>query len=222
MRTVYIYGLWDCRDSRLRYIGKTVNLKARLHRHCADYDRGKITHCSTWIKGLLNEGLEPMMEVLEECTEDNWQDAERAWISKAKELGLSLVNMADGGSGGAIKGRVISQETKDKISKKLKGRIVTWAKPLTPEQKAKLMINRGSNKPRLGMKNTPEHNAKIGKANSIALKGKKQDKERAEKSRQASIKRWSREGEREKMSQKMKEIRRNKKGQFSPNDDNSN
>ncbi len=195
MRIVYIYGLWDCRDGRLRYIGKTVNLKARLHRHCVDYDRGKITHSSTWVKGLLNDGLEPMMEVLEECNESNWQEVERDWISKARELGLELVNMVDGGTGGAVRGRIVPQEVKDKISRKLKGRIITWAKPLTPEQKAKLLASQGDNKGRLGMKNSPEHNARIGKANSIALKGRKISEAEREHLRKMLIKRWHKEDE---------------------------
>lgn len=190
MRTVYIYGLWDCRDSRLRYIGKTVNLKARLHRHCVDYDRGKLTHCSTWVKGLLNEGLEPMMEILEECTEDNWREAERDWIAKARNFGLAITNMVDGGNGGHAKGILLSEETKRKISQKLKGRVITWARPLTPENKAKLLAGQGENRPRLGMKNSPEQNAKIGAANSKRLKGRIVTEEERERLRQMAIKRW--------------------------------
>lgn len=190
MKTVYIYGLWDCRDGRLRYIGKTINLKARLRRHLTDYDRGKITHCTTWIKGLLNENLEPMMEILEECTEDNWQEAERAWISEARKFGLNLVNMVDGGTGGALKGRVLSQETKNKISDKLKGRVVTWGKPMSRETLQKMIASR---KPRKGHKLTEEHKQKIGAANSIALKGRKLDDEHIELNRQAALKRWAKE-----------------------------
>jgi len=35
-RMVYIYGLWDPRDSRLRYIGKTINLKSAYKRQRND------------------------------------------------------------------------------------------------------------------------------------------------------------------------------------------
>lgn len=175
----------------MRYVGKTVNLKARLHRHCADYDRGKVTHCSTWVKGLLNDGLEPMMEVLEECNEETWREAERDWIAKARNFGLDLTNMVDGGNGGHARGVSLSEETKKKISQKLKGRVITWAKPLTPEDKARLLASRGNNKTRLGMKNSPEHNAKIGRANSIALKGRKVSEDERERLRQMVIKRWA-------------------------------
>lgn len=130
------------------------------------------------------------MEVLEECTEGNWREAERDWIARGRELGLNLVNMVDGGNGGHARGVSLSEETKKKISQKLKGRIVTWAKPLTPENKAKFLAGQRNNKPRLGMKNTPEQNAKIGAATSKRLKGRKVTEEEREQLRQMSIKRW--------------------------------
>jgi group I intron endonuclease len=193
MRTVYIYGLWDCRDNRLRYIGKTVNLKARLYRHCVDYDRGKITHCSTWVKGLLNEGLEPMMEILEECTEETWQEVERGWIAKGKELGLNLVNMVSGGKGGSIRGRKIPQVVRDKIRQKLLGRPGSM-KGMKHTQEAKEKVRQaklGKKNPKIqGRKLTQEHKDKIGAANAIALKGRKVSEVERERLRQIAINRW--------------------------------
>lgn len=214
-RVVYIYGLWDSRDSRLRYIGKTINPKARLRRHCLDYDKGKITHCSTWVKGLLNDGLEPMMEILEECTEETWREAERDWIAKARGFGLDLVNMVDGGMGGAVRGRKLSKEHIEKMVKArvykpspLKGR------PLSPERKAQLLAARQGVKPRLGMKNSPEQNAKIGAANAIALKGRKLDEAHLIELRKNGLKRWETEGASDKQREAMEKNGRNDKGQF--------
>jgi group I intron endonuclease len=216
-RTVYIYGLWDPRDSRLRYIGKTVNLKTRLYRHLIDYDRGKITHCSTWVKGIVNDGLQPVMEVLEETTEDKWQAIERVWIAKAKAEGEDLTNMSLGGTGGSYPGRVMSEETKQKLSAKLKGRDAYWARyPRTDEQKAAISQANKGKKPRLGMKNTPEQNTKIGAANAIALKGRKISEEERQRLTEEANRRWARPGEREKARKKAKQRPRGPDGRFLP------
>lgn len=147
--TVYIYGLWDPRNYQLRYIGKSVNPEHRFRGHLDDakYTNNKSYKCS-WIRQLLSEGLIPSMEILEECTDDNWQEAEIAWIKEGREKGLNLTNISNGGDqppnwnefsdpeAARIKrnktkkergikppnlGRKWSQEYKDKMSKALSG-----------------------------------------------------------------------------------------------------
>lgn len=215
MTTVYIYGLWDPRDISLRYIGKTIRPKARLHRHLVDYDRGKITHCSTWVKGLLNDGLEPLMEILEECTEETWREAERGWIADGRNIGLRLTNMVDGGLGGAVRGRKLSIDQRKKMSESLMGRPGPMkGKKQTEEAKEKDRIGHLGKRPRLGMKNKPETNAKIGAANAIALKGRKPPPETVEKLHEALRIRWSRPESHQRASELNSKRPRNSKGQF--------
>lgn len=99
--TIYIYGLFDPRNYSLRYIGKSNNPDLRLKCHLSEVKHGRSgnTHKDNWIKQLLAEGLEPSIEILEECDEDNWQEIEKAWIEECREKGLYLTNIADGGEG---------------------------------------------------------------------------------------------------------------------------
>jgi hypothetical protein len=57
----HIYTLHNP-NGELRYAGKTsLTLKGRFARHLSDARRGSNTHCSHWVKGLLDQGLEPEM-----------------------------------------------------------------------------------------------------------------------------------------------------------------
>lgn len=214
--TVYIYGLWDPRDGRLRYIGKTVNPRARFYRHLVDYDRGKITHCSTWVKGILQSGNKPMMEILEEVTPETWQEIERDWIAQARTYGLDLVNMVSGGSGGRTPGTPMPEEVKQKISQKLKGRDAYWlkGKARTEAEKQAISLANKGRKPRLGMHNRPETNAKIGASNSIVLRGRKLSETEKQRCYKGAQSRWSKPGEHERAQEKNSKRPRNSKGQF--------
>jgi hypothetical protein len=98
--TTFIYGLFDPRNCQLRYIGKSNNPERRLRQHITEARHSrKHRYLLGWIKQLLSEGLEPAVEVLEECTQDIWQESEKAWIADCKEYGLRLVNGTDGGDG---------------------------------------------------------------------------------------------------------------------------
>lgn len=98
-KPVYIYGLFDPRDSSLRYIGKSINPERRLYEHVLESLReaGNSSFRVGWIKHLLSIGLEPELEILEECDETNWQQAEIDWIAECKANGLQLVNLTPGG-----------------------------------------------------------------------------------------------------------------------------
>lgn len=128
METVYIYGLFDPRNLKLRYIGQTGDISKRLKSHIksAKFNK-KPLHRNNWINQLLNEGLEPAIEVLEECTGDNWKEAEKAWIREAREKGLKLTNIVEGGEGFGsgekhpLFGKHLTEEHKRKIADKVKG-----------------------------------------------------------------------------------------------------
>jgi hypothetical protein len=91
--------LFDPIHCHLKYIGKSQNPKDRCKGHIEEAKKGlSNTHKDNWIKQLLSKGLEPSFEVLEECTEETWQEAEIKWIKECRENGIDLTNVLDGGN----------------------------------------------------------------------------------------------------------------------------
>lgn len=86
-----IYGLYDA-SGALRYIGKANNPEERLNRHMRDAPRRR-TPVYDWI----NKHGRPVMRVLEADCQD-WREAERRLIAKARADGERLLNLADGGN----------------------------------------------------------------------------------------------------------------------------
>lgn len=100
MNTTYIYGLKDPVSLEMRYVGKSNNPIKRLKHHI--YNSKKYNrHCSSWIKSLLNNNLFPILEIIEECTLENWQEREIHWIGKFD----NLVNHTKGGQGRTSDGK---------------------------------------------------------------------------------------------------------------------
>lgn len=100
---VSIYALVDPRSDEVRYIGKAVDPERRLRSHLApsqlDHSR---SHKNSWLKGLLSEGLRPVLQILETVDDVDANEAERNWIAAYRWLGARLTNGTDGGDGGAI------------------------------------------------------------------------------------------------------------------------
>lgn len=122
---VYIYTLSHPITNEVRYVGKTINLKRRYKQHL--YDK-RTTHKCNWVKSLKNEGLKPVLTVIEVCY-DNWQEREIYWISQFN----NLTNFLDGGGTNYVK--QTSNETKEKI------RQANLGKRLTDEHKFKISQN---------------------------------------------------------------------------------
>lgn len=101
---IYIYRLIDPFTLDTRYVGKAVNLERRFKAHISRCKRGKY-HSALWIKGLLNKGKRPIIEVIEECAEADWQDREKYWIERYRK-DYDLTNISSGGEGGASYGRL--------------------------------------------------------------------------------------------------------------------
>ncbi len=151
----HIYALVDPRNDEIRYIGKTVRPHQRLRDHIND--RGHGNHKSHWIADLRSQGLEPYMVLLETSFgQAPWQEAERHWIARGKELGWRLTNSRPGGDGppplppetrermakawagrkhrpdslakmaAASRGRRHSAESKARRSEMFRGRKITW------------------------------------------------------------------------------------------------
>lgn len=145
VRDVHIYVLKHPETLEVRYVGKTVrSLSRRLGNHIANAKGNKHNmHLSNWILSILNEGKRPIIELLETCPYNIWQEREQYWITQYS----NLINLTKGGDGciGLIHnqetiekirqaklGYKHSQEFKDNMSKRLKG------VPLSQDHKNKI------------------------------------------------------------------------------------
>lgn len=124
MSYVYIYSLSCPKTGQIRYVGKTNNLKKRLFGHLSlSRKPGKKTHVQCWIGSLLNESINPIIEMLDKVPTDEWVFWEEYWISQIKYWGFELTNKTNGGDGvdpETNMGRVLSDEHKKKISDSVK------------------------------------------------------------------------------------------------------
>lgn len=137
-RNIIIYTLAHPITLEVRYVGKTsTSLNLRYNTH-VDKSKHKRTHKDCWIQSLLAKGLKPVLEILEECDEDNWIEREVYWISQMKTWGFNLVNHTEGGEGhSGYKKGPMSEEQKRKISESKKG-IRTIIIDFTDEVRAKI------------------------------------------------------------------------------------
>jgi hypothetical protein len=64
------------------------------------------------------------MNLVEECSEDTWAEAEKKWIKHYRELDVGLTNFTDGGDkGAATYGRLGKKNSQEHIAKTRAGRI---------------------------------------------------------------------------------------------------
>lgn len=93
---MFIYTLTDPRTKEVRYVGKTVQLVTRYYTHL---NAKKVSHSACWIRGLLGDGVRPVMEVIECADAADWKDAEEFYIRYFRFLGFNLTNLTTGGEG---------------------------------------------------------------------------------------------------------------------------
>lgn len=92
-----VYALKDPRTERIRYVGWTTRLWARIKDHI-NGRRGQRTHKAHWLAELSRLGLTPLVEVLE-CGSGPWAETERQWIRALQAAGEPLTNATVGGDG---------------------------------------------------------------------------------------------------------------------------
>ncbi len=103
-----IYLVSNCfGDPNKIYIGKTKNSRKKDHR-------------ITFGKQIVYEYIDEINSLKSK----DWAPLETFWIQHFKDYGYELMNKNNGGCGMGF----CTQETKDKISKSLKGRKNTWTK----------------------------------------------------------------------------------------------
>lgn len=102
--TIYIYALRDPNTSYVRYVGKANNPAKRLSAHIS---KSKILniHSANWIRSLVENGIRPIMDILEMCEDEKWEDREKFWIAYYRDI-YDLTNILDGGEHCATYGRL--------------------------------------------------------------------------------------------------------------------
>ena len=116
MQTTFIYSLTCPISGEIKYIGKADDVKRRLRQHVYQ-SKNSDGKKNMWIRGLMTEGLKPIMGVLDEVPLDDWGYWEDYWINQSKIWGFELLNKMSGGHGYGKH----DKETIEKIRKSLSG-----------------------------------------------------------------------------------------------------
>lgn len=109
-------------------MGQTIQPpRERLSKHrYSAIKRLDRSHLGKWFRSLIRQGMLPGMCVWERADRSALDSREKFWIAGFKENGFRLVNHRAGGSHtypkGTGKGRVVSEETRHKISVANRGR----------------------------------------------------------------------------------------------------
>ncbi len=123
----YIYGLCDPETGDVRYVGKSRQLVRRVGHHLSkSRQAGLKRHSACWLKGLLRDGKQPMVMILEAIPpeqETTWEVRERHWITVLRASGCNLTNIAPGGEGVASYGRLGKRNSPEHIAKTRAGRL---------------------------------------------------------------------------------------------------
>lgn len=84
-RIVYVYGMVDPRGRSVRYVGSSVAPGVRLQSHCSQARKLPVPSAARrlvdWIRALDNEGVAPLLVLLEATTVDAVEQAESWWIA---------------------------------------------------------------------------------------------------------------------------------------------
>lgn len=146
------------------YIGKTVNLYRRLSvykgLHCKSQPK---LHRSFLKYGYENHQFKILQELPNDVDQSILSTYEILYISQFKECGFKLLNLTDGGEG--VSGRVVSEETKEKMRTIFKGRqfpAYARVKALAfhTGRKCSEETRRKMSEASKGKKKSPEHAAK--------------------------------------------------------------
>lgn len=166
----YVYGLIDPRFDKVRYIGKTCNLSARLGKHRTQPDTK--WPVGRWVSKLQLVGLRFSFVVFAEChSHEEAFEIETRLIKAYRDFGQKIYNVTSGGEGipgfkhslkhkekirqallgvkhsieriAKNRNKTIPQEMRDRISRKLTGR------KLSAEHVAKYKLRRNSSEVRV-------------------------------------------------------------------------
>lgn len=181
----FIYTLTDPFTNQVRYIGKTINLQRRYYQHCNKkiLQKNK-TYKNNWILNILNKNSKPIIDIIDDTSEDNWEQLEKYWIEQFRQWGFNLTNLAEGGQG--CSGYKWTEQMKANQSKRLSGKI----SPLRGTKRDKTICNK-IKKARTGVKMSDITKLKISISNKNHLLGIKHVGNRLLKSQTCMVKAYN-------------------------------
>lgn len=92
MSDLIIYGLRCPKTHYYKYIGKSSSGLVRPKTHLVLSHNNSVR---LWIEELREEGLCPLIDVIEECSEDNLLEREKFWIAYYHESVYPLMNIIE-------------------------------------------------------------------------------------------------------------------------------
>lgn len=107
----YLYTLNCPFTKQIKYVGVSIQPKKRFNTHLSKARKSTSTRKRAWIKGLLNQNLKPILNIISEHDRDMIHEIEKSFILECKNKNIELYNLT---SGGEIK-KEVSQSTKDKL-----------------------------------------------------------------------------------------------------------
>lgn len=131
-----VYALIDPTDLKTRYVGvsSTGLSRPRVHGTPSSLNRNENKRKENWIRNLQVRGLYYAIRVLEYfSTPEQAHAAEPYWIDWFRKHGEHLYNIT-AGNDTAIRA---SEETKEKMRKIMKGRVITWGHKISAAKRAK-------------------------------------------------------------------------------------
>lgn len=93
-KITYIYGI--SHNGVIRYIGKSNYPRRRLYQHINEKSN---KHKYNWLQSIIKNNEEPIMEIIDEVPEEEWEFWEQYWILQFKCWGFKLLNATIGGEG---------------------------------------------------------------------------------------------------------------------------
>lgn len=136
MQTVKIYALKDPISNIIKYIGRSVNPKNRFKQHIFSARKdGKKDIKSAWIRSILDIGLIPIIEIIDECLVDEAITREMYWIKYYMKEN-KLTNQRDYVENNYL----FSESTRKKMSDSQKGNRNRLGKGNSEETRKKLSI----------------------------------------------------------------------------------
>jgi hypothetical protein len=96
---VDIYCLKDPDTGEVFYVGQTnMPFQYRLNGHIKDAERSN-SKKSVWIDGLIAQNKLPIIDAVEQCSDEESNTREKYWIQHYREANPSLTNANGAGSG---------------------------------------------------------------------------------------------------------------------------
>lgn len=181
----YIYSL-DCPiTGEPKYIGKANNLLNRYNGHMSELNRYN-TPKTAWIQSLLKIDETPVINILDSVPLSEWKFWEQYYIDLFKSWGIKLKNSTNGGEGGSLKGRKLTDVHKKRIGLANKGKIPP-KHVLDKARKAVIIYNKTKRIYKKGYKLSLDHINKISKGNTGKRVGVKLSKDHIAKLRESHI-----------------------------------